>query len=110
MKVRLVKRQTIIDFVNKHPRSKVSFSIWLRILKGVDWESTEDIKNVFNSADFIGKSSNRIVFNISGNNYRMICSYYFGEKYVHLYINWIGTHNEYDKICYKNLQYAIENY
>ncbi|MFZ9847108.1 MAG: type II toxin-antitoxin system HigB family toxin [Flavobacteriales bacterium] len=39
-----------------------------------------------------------MVFNIGGNNYRLICGYAFGKKFIHLYIKFIGTHAEYDKI------------
>lgn len=110
MKVRLIKRQTILEFTRNHARSKVSFDIWLRILKEANWLQIEDIKLTFGSADFLGNGTNRVIFNIGGNSYRLICSYYFGSKNIHLYINWIGTHDEYSKICDSQLQYTIENY
>jgi len=110
MKIRLVKRQTVLDFMQSHSRSRSSFNIWLRMLKGADWKSTDDILNIFGSADFIGNGTDRIIFNIGGNNYRVICTYYFGKRYVHLYINWIGTHSEYSDLCKNNQQYTIENY
>lgn len=98
MKVRLIKRQTVYDFITQHARSKTSFNKWLRMLQGADWTTTADIKSIFGSADFLGNGTNRIIFNIAGNNYRIICSYYFGNKFVHLYINWIGTHDQYTKL------------
>lgn len=110
MKVRLVKRQTVTDFVSIHSRSKVSFDIWLRLLNSADWNVLEDIKFTFRTVDFIGNGTDRIIFNVGGNKYRVICSYFFGLKNVHLFINWIGTHNEYNEICKQNLQYTIENY
>lgn len=61
-------------------------------------------------ADVIGKRSNRIIFNIGGNRYRMICKYHFGKVNVHLFIMWIGTHAEYSKLCDKSLQYTIKFY
>lgn len=42
--------------------------------------------------------------------YRMICKYVFGQKQVHLFISWIGTHAEYDELCDKNKQYTITDY
>ncbi|NND31396.1 MAG: type II toxin-antitoxin system HigB family toxin [Saprospiraceae bacterium] len=110
MRIRLVKKQTILDFTDKHPRSKSSFDLWLSLLKGADWFEPADIKSLYGTADFLGKGTNRVIFNIGGNNYRLICSYYFGKKNVHLYINWIGTHKEYTRICDKQQQYTIENY
>lgn len=81
-----------------------------QIFKLVIWKHQKDIIVAFGNADILGRGSNRVVFNIGGNKYRMICSYYFGNKNVHLYINWIGRHSEYDKICDKNLQYVISKY
>ena len=110
MKVRLVKRQTIVDFADEHARSRPSFGVWLRILRGADWNEPGDIKALYGSVDFLGNGTNRVVFNIGGNNYRMICTYYFGNRNVHLYINWLGTHAAYTNLCEDRQQYTIEHY
>lgn len=110
MKVRLVKRKTIEDYVRKNARSRSSFRIWLTNLKFADWNEPEDVLATFGSTDLLGDGSNRVVFDIGGNNYRMICKYLFGETKVHLYIKWIGTHAEYDKLCKKGEQYTIDSY
>jgi len=110
MKVRLIKEQTIEDYITGNARSKPSFNKWLIIIKAAEWGTTEDITSTFGSADFLGKSSNRIVFDIGGNNYRMICHYFFGKKFVHLYICWIGTHTDYDELCSKKEQYTVNQY
>jgi mRNA interferase HigB len=68
------------------------------------------MKATFNSVDFLGKSSGRVVFDIGGNNYRVICKYAFGEKQVHLFVCWIGTHKAYDKLNEKEEQYTINVY
>ncbi len=108
MQVHLIKKQTIEDYVVKNARSNSSFADWLSILKYVDWNQPGDIQKTFGTADLLGKSSNRVVFNIGGNNYRMICKYGFGKKLVHLFICWIGTHAEYNELCNQNLQYAVD--
>ena len=54
-------------------RCKTSFETWLSIIKGADWCEPKDIVLTFNSADILGKGSKRVVFNIGGNNYRLIC-------------------------------------
>ena len=110
MKVRLIKKQTINKFVDSNKNSKIYFDNWLNKLKYADWSNLNEIKLTYKSADILGKSTRRVVFNIGGNNYRMICSYMFGRNYVHLFINWIGTHDSYTKICDKNLQYSINEY
>lgn len=64
----------------------------------------------FGAADLLGNGSDRVVFNIAGNNYRMICKYHFGVSKVHLYVKWIGTHTEYTELCNDNDQYVISIY
>jgi mRNA interferase HigB len=110
MRVHLIKKQTVEDFVKTNVQSRNSFEDWLEKIKYADWEKPDDIKATYGSADLLGKSSNRIVFDIGGNNYRMICKYFFGEKQVHLFVCWIGTHAAYDRLCRKNEQYTINIY
>ena len=110
MKVHLIKRQSIENYVQKNARIRISFEIWLSILKRVDWNEPNEIISTFNSADILGKGSDRVVFNIGGNNYRMICKYYFGNIRVHLFIKWIGTHAEYTKLCNEGKQFEIDVY
>ena len=92
------KKQTIEDYKTPHFNSRTCFDEFLEKLKIADWTIPEDIQSTFPSADLLGKGSNRVVFNIGGNRYRMICWYVF-KKEVHLFIKWIGTHAEYDELC-----------
>jgi len=110
MKVHVIKLKTIYDFTNQNSGSKVGFNIWVKIIRGAEWKIPSNIIDTFGSADILGNGTDRVVFNIGVNKYRMICSYYFGKSNIHLYINWIGTHAEYDKICANNLQYNIQKY
>ncbi len=107
MKVHLIKKQSIEDFVSKNTQGKRSFEDWLGKIKHADWAIPNDIQSTFASADLLGNSSKRVVFNIGGNSYKMICKYAFGDKQVHLFICWIGTHGEYDKLNTLNRQYII---
>lgn len=110
MRVHLIKKQSIQDFVIKNARSKTSFEGWLSVINGIEWNKPQDIISTFNSADILGKDSDRVVFNIGGNNYRMICKYFFGIKRVHLFVKWIGTHSEYTKLCSENQQFKVNVY
>jgi mRNA interferase HigB len=96
MRVRLIVEGVIHDYCRKHARAAASFSRFIETINEVDWEKPEDIIKTFNTADIL--NCQRVVFNIGGNNYRLICGYAFGKKYVHLFIKFIGTHAEYDKI------------
>jgi mRNA interferase HigB len=110
MKVHLIKKQTIEDYGKENARIRVPLSLWLSVLKGVDWKCPEDILKTFGAADLLGNSCERVVFNIGGNNYRMICHYVFGEKQAHLFVCWIGSHAEYTKLCKDKNQYRISIY
>jgi mRNA interferase HigB len=110
MKVRLIKKKSIENFALENARSRSSFRLWLTALKYADWNEPEDIMATFGSADLLGNGINRVVFDIAGNNYRMICKYQFGETVIHLYIKWIGTHADYTKLCKDKLQYTVNDF
>ncbi|QEH42809.1 type II toxin-antitoxin system HigB family toxin [Chitinophaga sp. XS-30] len=110
MKIHLIKKQTIEEFKRVHPSARAPFRAWLSIIRRAVWQRPEDIIDTFGSADLLGNGSNRVVFDIGGNNYRMICHYVFGEREVHLFICWIGTHAGYTRLCLDNKQYKISVY
>lgn len=110
MRIHLLKEKSIRNFVLGNSGSKNPFEEWLALLKRADWNMPSDIDSTYPSADLLGNGSSRVVFNIGGNNYRMICQYAFGENEVHLFVCWIGKHAEYTKICAANKQYSINIY
>jgi mRNA interferase HigB len=110
MRVHLIKRQSIEDFIERNSRSKASFEDWLNKVKYANWNKPEDIKMTFNTADFLGNGTSRMVFDIGGNNYRLICKCVFGATYVRLYICWIGTHADYTFLCKRGHQYSINQF
>jgi mRNA interferase HigB len=77
MRIHLIKKQTIQNYVVSHASGKSSFENWLTAIKYADWETPDDIRQTFRSADLLGNGSNRVVFDIGGNNYRMICNIIF---------------------------------
>lgn len=110
MKVHLIKKQTIENYIISNSQSKSGFLNWISRLRQTEWNEHLDIVSTYNSADILGNVTNRVVFNIGGNKYRMICEYFFGSKKVHLYVVWIGTHAAYTKLCDQGFQYTINNY
>jgi mRNA interferase HigB len=107
MKVHLIKKRTIEQFILVNAQSRASFRDWLNKIKGADWSGPADIQKMFGTADLLSKSSNRVVFDIAGNAYRMICKYAFGERFARLYICWIGTHAQYDQLNKLGEQYTV---
>lgn len=82
------------DFYENHPSSKVALFHWLFVCKSADWKNLADIRKDFNNVDYVG--NDRYVFNIKGNDYRIIAMIHFSIRTI--YVKFIGTHAEYDKI------------
>ena len=110
MRVRLIKKKTIDPFAAKHGRSRTSLEMWYNSIKYADWNDPKDILQTFGSADLLGNGCDRVVFNIGGNNFRIICKYWFSKREAHLYVKWIGTHNEYNKLRKLKKQFIINDY
>lgn len=86
-------RQFIERFIRKHARSKGALSAWLTEAEEAEWQTPQEIRERYRSADFL--SGNRVVFNIGGNNYRMVVLVRYQNGV--LVIQKIGTHAEYSK-------------
>ncbi|MEN8929006.1 MAG: type II toxin-antitoxin system HigB family toxin [Flavobacteriales bacterium] len=97
--MRIVTYTAIKEFVKKHADSDTALKEWYHKVKKQEWESINELKNTFASADYVG--NNREVFNVKGNNYLVVCIVIYASKKV--YIRFIGTHAEYDKIDCKNI-------
>ena len=110
MKVHLIRKESIESFAKQHVQSRGPFEEWSTKLKYADWATPKDIQSTYPATDLLGKGSCRVVFNISGNKYRLIGKYAFGEKQVHLFICWIGTHAAYTKLCEAGEQYNVSDY
>lgn len=73
MRVHLIRKETIENYIRLNARSSTSLEDWLAKLSNADWEQPGDIKKTYGSADLLGKGSNKVIFDLGGNNYRMIC-------------------------------------
>mgnify|MGYP001640024391 CR=1 FL=1 len=92
--MRIFTEQILKEYIAVRPEVKTALQEWVMIVKQSQWTCFADIKATFNSVDSIGNQ--RYVFNIKGNKYRLVVVIKFTIKFV--YIRFIGTHTEYDKI------------
>jgi len=92
--MRIFTEQTLKLFAEKHPESKTALQEWVKIVKKSEWTNFADVKNTFNTVDNVGNG--RFVFNIKGNDFRLVAVIRFTIKFV--YIRFVGTHKEYDNI------------
>ena len=84
----------IRDFIAKHADADVPLRDWYKRISKANWNTFADIKQTFNTADYVG--NDRYVFDIKGNNYRIVAVVLFVNKKV--YMRFVGTQEEYDKI------------
>jgi mRNA interferase HigB len=96
--MRVIKRKTLEEFWNRHADSEQALKAWYAEVSHAIWKTPDDIRQKFRSADFL--ADNRVVFNIKGNHYRLVVKiHYASDRIVGLvYIRFIGTHSEYDRI------------
>ena len=92
--MRVIAKRTLREFWDKHSTAKQPLLSWYKAVQTVNWQNNAEIKERFSTASII--NATRVVFNIGGNNYRLICIVKFDKQI--LFIRFIGTHKEYDKI------------
>lgn len=90
----IIKRSTLIEFSRKHPETEQPLKAWFHMAKKAEWKNAAEVKRTYNKASVI--NSERVVFDISGGNYRLVVAFKFSAKIA--FIKFIGTHAEYDRI------------
>lgn len=95
--MRIISRRTLREFWEKHSTAKTGLLLWYQRVSNSEFPNFNDLRQVFPSADHVG---NFTVFNISGNNYRLIT--YIDYEYQTVFIRAVLTHAEYDKENWKN--------
>ncbi|MGV3578022.1 type II toxin-antitoxin system HigB family toxin [Brevundimonas sp.] len=81
---------------------KSALDAWFAETSRADWKTTADVKRLHATASIV--SADRIVFNIKGNDYRLIVAVDFEKGIV--WIKWIGTHRDYDRIDAKDIDHG----
>lgn len=92
--MRIIKVKTIKDYYESNVSSEDALLEWYHTINGQFFKDHNALKERFPSVDYVGQD--RYVFNIKGNNFRIICIILF--QFQKVYVRFIGTHAEYDKI------------
>jgi mRNA interferase HigB len=90
----LITFKKLKDFIELYPDSKTALYHWQQVVVMADWKNLAEIRRDFNSVDYVG--NDRYVFNIKGNDYRLVAMIHFNIRTV--YVRFIGTHKVYYKI------------
>ena len=97
--VRIISRKALRDFWARHPNAEAPLRSWFDDARRAIWRTPNEIKSVYRNASFVG--SNRVVFNIKGNDYRLVVAINYPAGIV--YIRFVGTHAQYDKVDVANV-------
>ena len=92
--MRIIAIKTLKDFWQKHNDAEQPLKAWYSEAKSSSWKSPGEIKKLYRTASIL--KNGRIVFNIKGNDYRLVVKINYHFKVI--YIRFVGTHKEYDKI------------
>jgi Uncharacterized protein conserved in bacteria len=94
--MRIVSHRRLKEFyeTDGHNDSQTAIERWYEIVNKAEWKNLSDIKVDFPATDYVGNQ--HYVFNIKGNDYRLVVVVKFTIGYV--FIRFIGTHSEYNKI------------
>lgn len=106
--MKVIVKKTILYYTEKFPIAKTQLMIWYNEFSKLDFHNFNELKQVYGNASIV--NNERVVFNIKGNDFRLVVSVNFLQKAC--YVIWFGTHREYDNIDVKTIAFdvAILNY
>lgn len=91
--MRILNLLLLEEFKQNHADVRGQFDAWRDEVEREVWQTPQDIKRRYKSADFLG--GNRVIFNIKGNSYRLVVQVRYRGGIV--VIEWVGSHAEYSK-------------
>lgn len=99
--MRVIAFRTIREFFEKpeYQDSETSLRAWYHDAKSAEWENSNELKLQYKNASIVGEG--RVVFNIKGNSYRLVVA--IDYEFQIIFIRFIGTHKQYDKIDVKTI-------
>jgi len=92
--MRIIARRTPREFWVRCPESEQPLKAWFTEAQVAAWQNPQEVKLRYRQASFL--ADNRVVFNIGGNQYRLVTQLNYDFQIIH--IKFIGTHAEYDRI------------
>lgn len=99
----IINRKTFIYYTKKYPNAKNQLLAWYNEMQEREFANFNELKEMYGNASIV--NNQRVVFNIKGNEYRLIVSINFRRRAC--YTIWFGTHKEYDKIDVTTIPYSL---
>ncbi len=97
--MRVISRKPLREFAATHPPAKAPLDAWFAEASRADWASFADVRAAYRHADVV--AGNRVIFDMGGNKYRLVAKIAYKSRT--LYVRFVGTHAEYDKIDAKTI-------
>ncbi len=103
--MRVIAVKTLKDYLREFSSAEQSLLSWYEEAEAANWNNPNELKLQYRNASIL--SNKRVIFNIHGNSYRLIVDIEYRLKIV--FIIWFGTHQQYDKIDAKIINYVKAN-
>lgn len=106
--MRVIARRTLKEFVDSLTGTreqrvvKSALDAWFHEAQKAIWKTPADVKRSYANASVVG--NDRVVFNIKGNDYRLVVAIDYSREIV--FVKWIGNHADYDMIDVETVQYG----
>ena len=106
--MRVIARKTLTRFVESlrgrkgQPAVKAALDAWFQEVRRAAWRTSADLKRSSGAASIV--SADRVVFNIKGNDYRLVVAIDYRRQI--LFIKWVGAHADYDRIDARTVRYG----
>ncbi len=100
--MRIIAKRTLNLFWEQHPDVEQPLKSWFDEAAKATWRTPQELKVQFGNASII--SNKRVVINIHGNAYRLVVDIEYRLQI--MFVVWVGTHSEYDKIDVKKVEYV----
>ncbi len=97
----IIVKRSILYYIDKYPLAKTPLLAWYNEFLKQEFHNFNELKAIYRNASIV--SNNRVIFNIKGNDYRLVVSVNF--KQLAAYVIWFGTHKEYDKINTETIEF-----
>jgi mRNA interferase HigB len=92
--MRVIARNVLVAFSDRHPETKVPLERWYRLAKAAHWESMDDVQTSAPKAKVLNRE--RVRFEVAGGNYRLVVAFDFRRQIA--FVKFVGTHAQYDSV------------
>jgi mRNA interferase HigB len=92
--MRVIARNTLVDFWRKHPEAKVALERWYKLVRAARWMSMDELQRAAPKSKALNRE--RVRFEVAGGNYRLVVAFDFRRQAA--FVKFIGTHAEHDRV------------